>query len=186
MNEWLKFEKNGSIGTLKLNRPDIRNPLGEPEDAENFEEARDLINNDRDIRCVILTGKGSAFSAGGNVKNMKEKKGNFSGSSVALRERYRYGIHRIIRAVWSIEVPVIAAINGPAIGLGNDVACLADIRIASEKAKFGVTFLKIGLIPGDGGAWLLPKIIGFSKAAELLYTGKIINPETSKELGLIS
>ena len=68
MNEWLKFEKNGSIGTLKLNRPDIRNPLGEPEDAENFEEARDLINNDRDIRCVILTGEGSAFSAGGNVK----------------------------------------------------------------------------------------------------------------------
>ena len=186
MNEWLKFEKNASIGILKLNRPDIRNPLGEPEDAENFEEARDLINNDRDIRCVILTGKGSAFSAGGNVKNMKEKKGNFSGSSVALRERYRYGIHRIIRAVWNIEVPVIAAINGPAIGLGNDVACLADIRIASEKAKFGVTFLKIGLIPGDGGAWLLPKIIGFSKAAELLYTGKIINPETAKEWGLIS
>ena len=186
MNEWLKFEKNGSIGILKLNRPDIRNPLGEPEDAENFEEARDLINNDRDIRCVILTGEGSAFSAGGNVKNMKEKKGNFSGSSVALRERYRYGIHRIIRAVWNIEVPVIAAINGPAIGLGNDVACLADVRIASEKAKFGVTFLKIGLIPGDGGAWLLPKIIGFSKAAELLYTGKIINPETAKEWGLIS
>ena len=99
MNEWLKFEKNGSIATLKLNRPDIRNPLGEPEDAENFEEARDLINNDREIRCVILTGEGSAFSAGGNVKNMKERKGNFSGSSVALRERYRYGIHRIIRAV---------------------------------------------------------------------------------------
>ena len=117
---------------------------------------------------------------------MKEKKGNFSGSSVALRERYRYGIHRIIRAVWNIEVPVIAAINGPAIGLGNDVACLADIRIASDKALFGVTFLKIGLIPGDGGAWLLPKIIGFSKAAELLYTGKLINPETAKDWGLIS
>ena len=79
MNEWLKFEKNSSIGILKLNRPDIRNPLGEPEDAENFEEARDLINNDRDIRCVILTGEGSAFSAGGNVKNMKEKKVIFLG-----------------------------------------------------------------------------------------------------------
>ena len=147
MNEWLKFKKNNSIAILSLNRPDIRNPLGEPEDAENFEEAREVINNDREIRCVILTGEGSSFSAGGNVKNMKEKKGNFSGSSVALRERYRYGIHRIIRAVWNIEVPVIAAINGPAIGLGNDVACLADIRIASDKALFGVTFLKIGLIP---------------------------------------
>ncbi|MEC9393109.1 MAG: crotonase/enoyl-CoA hydratase family protein [Pseudomonadota bacterium] len=186
MNEWLKFEKNGSIARLTMNRPDIRNPLGESEDVDNFEEANKIINNDRDIRCVILTGEGSAFSAGGNVKNMKERSGNFSGSSVALRERYRYGIHRIVKAVWNIEVPVIAAINGPAVGLGNDVACLADIRIASENALFGVTFLKIGLIPGDGGAWLLPKIIGLSRASELLYTGKLIKPDVAKDWGLIS
>ena len=76
--------------------------------------------------------------------------------------------------------------NGPAIGLGNDVACLADIRISSDNAKFGVTFLKIGLIPGDGGAWLLPKIIGMSRASELLFSAKLIEPETAKEWGLIS
>ena len=131
MNDWLKFEKKGSIATLTMNRPDIRNPLGEPEDVVNFEEASNLINNDRDIRCVILTGAGKAFSAGGNVKNMQNKSGNFSGSSVALRERYRFGIHKIIKAIWNIDVPVIAAVNGPAIGLGNDVACLADMRISS-------------------------------------------------------
>lgn len=186
MNEWLKFEKEGHIVTLTMNRPEIRNPLGESDDVKNFEEASSLINNDRDVRCVILTGEGAAFSAGGNVKNMKEKKGNFSGSSVALRERYRYGIHRIVRAVWNIEVPVIAAVNGAAVGLGNDVACLADIRIASKNARFGVTFLKIGLIPGDGGAWLLPKIIGLSMASELLFTGKLINADQAKECGLIS
>ncbi len=186
MNEWLKFEKEGHIVTLTMNRPEIRNPLGESDDVKNFEEASSLINNDRDVRCVILTGEGTAFSAGGNVKNMKEKKGNFSGSSVALRERYRYGIHRIVRAVWNIEVPVIAAVNGAAVGLGNDVACLADIRIASKNARFGVTFLKIGLIPGDGGAWLLPKIIGLSMASELLFTGKLINSDQAKECGLIS
>ncbi len=186
MNEWLKFEKEGHIVTLTMNRPEIRNPLGESDDVKNFEEASSLINNDRDVRCVILTGVGAAFSAGGNVKNMKEKKGNFSGSSVALRERYRYGIHRIVRSVWNIEVPVIAAVNGAAIGLGNDVACLADIRIASKNARFGVTFLKIGLIPGDGGAWLLPKIIGLSMASELLFTGKLINADQAKECGLIS
>lgn len=186
MNEWLKFEKEGHIVTLTMNRPEIRNPLGESDDVKNFEEASSLINNDRDVRCVILTGEGAAFSAGGNVKNMKEKKGNFSGSSVALRERYRYGIHRIVRAVWNIEVPVIAAVNGAAVGLGNDVACLADIRIASKNARFGVTFLKIGLIPGDGGAWLLPKIIGLSMASELLFTGKLINSDQAKECGLIS
>ena len=186
MNEWLKFEKEGHIVTLTMNRPEIRNPLGESDDVKNFEEASSLINNDRDVRCVILTGEGAAFSAGGNVKNMKEKKGNFSGSSVALRESYRYGIHRIVRAVWNIEVPVIAAVNGAAVGLGNDVACLADIRIASKNARFGVTFLKIGLIPGDGGAWLLPKIIGLSMASELLFTGKLINADQAKECGLIS
>lgn len=186
MNEWLKFEKEGHIVTLTMNRPEIRNPLGESDDVKNFEEASSLINNDRDVRCVILTGVGAAFSAGGNVKNMKEKKGNFSGSSVALRERYRYGIHRIVRSVWNIEVPVIAAVNGAAVGLGNDVACLADIRIASKNARFGVTFLKIGLIPGDGGAWLLPKIIGLSMASELLFTGKLINADQAKECGLIS
>ena len=186
MNEWLKFEKKGHIVTLTMNRPEIRNPLGESDDVKNFEEASSLINNDRDVRCVILTGEGAAFSAGGNVKNMKERKGNFSGSSVALRERYRYGIHRIVRSVWNIEVPVIAAVNGAAVGLGNDVACLADIRIASKNARFGVTFLKIGLIPGDGGAWLLPKIIGLSMASELLFTGKLINADQAKECGLIS
>ena len=186
MNEWLKFKKEGHIVTLTMNRPEIRNPLGESDDVKNFEEASSLINNDRDVRCVILTGEGAAFSAGGNVKNMKERKGNFSGSSVALRERYRYGIHRIVRSVWNIEVPVIAAVNGAAVGLGNDVACLADIRIASKNARFGVTFLKIGLIPGDGGAWLLPKIIGLSMASELLFTGKLINADQAKECGLIS
>ena len=186
MNDWLKYEKNGSVVTLTMNRPDIRNPLGEPEDVINFEEASKLINDDRDVRCVILTGAGKAFSAGGNVKNMQNKSGNFSGSSVGLRDRYKKGIHKIIKAIWNIEVPVIAAINGPAIGLGNDVACLADIRISSDNAKFGVTFLKIGLIPGDGGAWLLPKIIGMSRASELLFSAKLIEPKTAKEWGLIS
>ena len=105
---------------------------------------------------------------------------------MCIRDRYKKGIHKIIKAIWNIEVPVIAAINGPAIGLGNDVACLADIRISSNSAKFGVTFLKIGLIPGDGGAWLLPKIIGMSRASELLFSAKLIEPETAKEWGLIS
>ena len=113
MNDWLKFEKKDSIVTLTMNRPEIRNPLGEPEDVKNFEEASDLINNDRDVRCVILTGAGKAFSAGGNIKNMQNKSGNFSGSSVALRERYRFGIHKIIKAIWNIDVPVVGFNSGP-------------------------------------------------------------------------
>src|SRR5690606_39678667 len=103
-----------------------------------------------------------------------------------IRERYRNGIHRIVKSVWGIEVPVIAAVNGPAIGLGNDVACLADTRIAADTAIFGATFLKIGLIPGDGGAWLLPRIIGMARASELLYTGDTGDAATAREWGRVS
>lgn len=186
MNDALLFEKTGPVVTLTINRPEIRNPLGGEGDAENFTEAAARINADRDVRCVILTGAGKAFSAGGNVKAMREGTEGFGGPGVHIRERYRGGIHRIVRAVWGIEVPVIAAVNGPAIGLGNDVACLCDTRIAADTAIFGATFLKIGLIPGDGGAWLLPRIIGMARASELLYTGDTIDAKTAKDWGLVS
>lgn len=150
----LLFEKNGFVVTLTINRPDSRNPLGEEGDGELFAEAAARINADRDIRCAILTGAGSAFSAGGNVKAMRERSGAFAGTGVHIRERYRGGIHRIVRSLWGVEVPMIAAVNGHAIGLGNDVACLADMRIAADNAVFGATFLRIGLVPGDGGSWI--------------------------------
>ncbi|MET0136961.1 MAG: enoyl-CoA hydratase-related protein, partial [Sphingobium sp.] len=138
------------------------------------------------VRCVVLTGAGKAFSAGGDVKAMRAKTGNFGGSGVELRNHYRTNIHRIARALHGLDVPLIAAINGPAIGLGCDIACFADIRIASERAKFGVTFLKLGLIPGDGGSWLLPRVIGQSRASELFFTGDVIDAATAAEWGLVS
>ena len=182
----LLFEKNGPIVTLTINRPESRNPLGEEGDGELFAAAAARVNEDREVRCVILTGAGKAFSAGGNVKAMRERAGAFAGPGVAVRERYRTGIHRLVRSLWNIEVPMIAAVNGPAIGLGNDVACLADTRIAADTAIFGATFLKIGLIPGDGGAWLLPKVIGMARASELLFTGDTIDAATAQSWGLVS
>jgi enoyl-CoA hydratase/carnithine racemase len=182
----LLFEKSGHVVTLTINRPENRNPLGEEGDGELFSDAAEKINRDRDVRCVILTGAGKAFSAGGNVKAMRERSSSFEGPGVSLRERYRFGIHRIVKSVWGIEVPVIAAVNGPAIGLGNDVSCLCDIRVASDQAVFGATFLRIGLIPGDGGAWILPRTIGLSRASELLYTADTIDAKTALEWGLVS
>ena len=182
----LLFEKNGHIVTLTINRPESRNPLGEEGDGELYAEAAQRINADRDVRAVILTGAGKAFSAGGNVKAMREKGGAFAGPGVAIRERYRTGIHKIVRSLWGIEVPMIAAVNGPAIGLGNDVACLADTRIAADTAIFGATFLKIGLVPGDGGAWLLPRVIGMARASELLFSGDTIDAATAVSWGLVS
>ncbi len=186
MSKELLLEKDGTIATLTINRPEARNPLGAPGDGELFAAAADDINRDRNIRAVIFTGAGKAFSAGGNLKAMRERGAEFGGSPAVIRENYRTGIHKIIRSVWGIEVPVVAAVNGPAIGLGNDVACLADTRIASDKAIFGATFLKIGLVPGDGGAWLLPKVIGMARASELFFTGDTIDAPTALDWGLVS
>jgi enoyl-CoA hydratase/carnithine racemase len=186
MSEVLLFETRGPVAILTINRAESRNPLGHEGDGEAFSEATARINADRNIRAAILTGAGKAFSAGGDLKAMRERGGAFAGAGVAIRERYRNGIHKIVRSVWNLEVPLIAAVNGPAIGLGNDVACLADTRIAGDTAIFGATFLKIGLIPGDGGAWLLPRVIGMARASELLYTGETIDAQTALSWGLVS
>jgi enoyl-CoA hydratase/carnithine racemase len=182
----LLFEKSGPVVTLTINRVETRNSLGEDGDGDLFADAAARINADRDVRCAILTGAGSAFSAGGNVKAMRERAGVFAGAGVHIRERYRNGIHRIVRSVWGIEVPLIAAVNGPAIGLGNDVACLADMRLAADSAIFGATFLKIGLVPGDGGSWILPRVIGMARAAELVFTADTIDAATALSWGLVS
>ena len=182
----LKFDKSGALVTLTIDRPESRNSLGEEGDGELFAQACAAINADREVRCAILTGAGPAFSAGGNVKAMRERAGAFAGAGVHIRERYRNGIHRIVRALWGVEVPLIAAVNGAAIGLGNDVACLADIRIAADNAVFGATFLRIGLVPGDGGSWILPRVIGMARAAELVFTADTIDAATALDWGLVS
>jgi 2-(1,2-epoxy-1,2-dihydrophenyl)acetyl-CoA isomerase len=111
----------------------------------------------------------------------------FMGSNPAeVRDNYKNGVHMIVKALYNLEIPLIAAVNGAAIGLGCDGACMADIRISSDNARYGVTFLKIGLIPGDGGAWLLPRVIGMSRACELLFTGNVIDARTALEWGLVS
>ena len=182
----ITLEKQGSVATLTLNRPEMMNALGQEGDGAAVVAACQEIEADPAIRVAILTGSGRAFSAGGDVKAMRDRTGAFAGSPYSVREGYRRNIHRIVKALYNLEVPLIAAVNGAAIGLGCDVACMADVRIASDRAKFGVTFLKLGLIPGDGGAWLLPRIIGASRAAELLFTGDVIDAATAAEWGLIS
>lgn len=182
----LEVSQQGHIVTLTINRPDMRNALGEPGDGQVFFDTIAKINADRNVRCVILTGAGAAFSAGGNVKAMQNREGPFAGTPAHIADGYRTGIHQIVKSLWGLEVPAIAAINGPAIGLGNDVACLCDMRIAADSAILGATFLKVGLIPGDGGAWLLPRMIGYARASELLFTGKTISAAEALDWGLVS
>lgn len=186
MSTELLYAQDGPIVTLTISRAGRRNPLGLPGDGAWFGEAAARVNADPAVRCLILTGEGTAFSAGGDLKAMQERSGAFAGSPAELVDSYRSGIQQLVRALWSVEVPVIAAVNGPAIGLGNDVACLADLRLAAESARFGGTFVKVGLVPGDGGAWLLPRVVGLSRAAELLYTGRVLTAAEALDWGLVS
>jgi 2-(1,2-epoxy-1,2-dihydrophenyl)acetyl-CoA isomerase len=179
-------ERHERITVLTLNRPEAMNALGAEGDGAAIAAACDAINADPDTRCVVLTGAGTCFSAGGDLKAMRDRTGVFGGTAADIRDNYRGNIHRLLRAVYGLDVPVIAAVNGPAIGLGCDLACLADIRISSDRARYGVGFLKLGLVPGDGGSWVLPRTIGMSRAAELLFTGDMIDAATAEAWGLVS
>lgn len=185
MPEFLKYEKNGAIVTLTMNRPDIRNALSGSDAINQFVEACGEITRDLSVRAVILTGAGTAFSAGGNVKAMRENVGK-GVEPAKIRYAYKNGIQRIPLALYNLEVPTIAAINGPAIGAGNDLACMCDIRIASDRATFAESFIKLGIVPGDGGAWLLPRVVGMSKASEMAFTGKTIDADEALACGLVS
>ncbi len=171
---------------LVFNRPDSRNAIASPEDCQQFADVLEKLDADRSVRCIILTGEGSAFSAGGDIKAMKERRGiGPQEQALDTRLNYKRGVHRVIHALWHCETPMIAAINGPAVGLGLDIACLCDQRIAADTARFGSTFVKLGIIPGDGGAWILPRIIGLANASELILSGDLVNAERALDMGLI-
>ncbi len=182
----IRVTREGRVVTATLNRPDIRNAITGCEMIDALCALVEMINGDSGISVLILTGSDPAFSSGGNIKDMAAKKGMFAGEGPELVHHYKTQVQRIPRAMASLAVPVIAAVNGPAVGAGFDLTLMCDIRIASTKAKFGETFLSVGLIPGDGGAWLLPRVVGMSKACELTFTGDVIDADEALRLGLVS
>ena len=186
MNPFLIIEREGAIVTARMNRPETRNALSEPSQMQEIVDLCLSIRRDRSVKVLVLTGVATAFCAGGNVKDMKERGGIFAGSPYEVRDSYRDGIQRIPLALYELDVPVIAAVNGAAIGAGLDLACMADIRIASDKALFAESFVKLGIVPGDGGAWLLPRVIGLPKASLMAFTGDTINAAKALEYGLVA
>lgn len=187
MTDLVLSERDGAILTVTLNQPDRRNPISDNEMVDALLAAMTAADADMSVRVVILTGAGTAFSSGGDVKKMALGGGGVRANNPAqTRRNYKQGIQRLPLAFQALEVPVIAAINGPAIGAGCDLACMCDIRIAAQSARFAESFVKLGIIPGDGGAWLLPRIIGFSKASELALTGEMIDAAEALAIGLVS
>ncbi len=186
MSDYVTYEQDGPIVTLTLNAPERRNAISTFADCDAVVAAVHRVNRDRSVRAVILTGAGTAFCAGGDLKAMRDRKGIIEGSHADLRENYRRGVQAMANALYDCDAPTIAAVNGPAIGLGLDVACMCDIRIASEKASFAESFVKVGIVPGDGGAWLLPRVVGMSVACEMSFTGDVLNATEAKEVRLVS
>jgi enoyl-CoA hydratase/carnithine racemase len=187
MTEPVLFEQEGHVALITLNQPELRNAISDPAVIDALVGAVERIDADLEIRAAILTGAGTAFSSGGNVKRMAEGGGGLADRLPAqTRRHYRHGIQRIPLAFEALEVPIIAAINGPAVGAGCDLACMCDIRIAGTSARFAESFVKLGIIPGDGGAWLLPRAVGFSKACEMAFTGDPIDAQEALACGLVS
>jgi enoyl-CoA hydratase/carnithine racemase len=186
MTEFVLYERDHALVTLTLNRPRERNALSNQAQWDELVACCERIRRDESIKVVILTGAGTAFSAGGNVKDIRDKRGIAAGNAYAIAQGYASGIQRIPLALHALEVPTIAAVNGPAIGAGCDLACMCDIRIASEHARFAESFVKLGIVPGDGGAWLLQRAVGYQRAAELSFTGDTIDAQTALAIGLVT
>lgn len=178
----LKFEVSDGIATITLNRPEKKNAFTTEMLYAWGDALLECADRD-DIRVVVLTGAGDAFCSGGDVGNMKER-GQDSAyqRKVALAQR----VHRIPLIMESFEKPVIVAVNGVATGAGMDMALMGDIRIAASSARFAETYIRIGIFSGDGGAWYLPRLIGASKALDLLLTGRFIDAVEAEKMGIVS
>jgi enoyl-CoA hydratase/carnithine racemase len=185
MSDFVRVTVDDGVATLLLDSPQTRNALGGDEQYGAIEAAVGQITRDKGVRAVVVTGAGPAFCAGGDIKKMADRTAD---PIEPHDDRYAYkeGIHRIPMSLFALEVPTIAAVNGPAIGAGLDLTCMCDIRIASETAKFAESFVTLGIIPGDGGAFLLQRAVGYAKAAELTFTGEVIDAAEALRIGLVS
>ena len=179
----LRYDLTDQIATITLNRPEAMNALTRELYGE-LEAAVRRSHSDAEVRCVIITGEGRAFCSGDDVKQIML--GEQRDTTTARLRDVRPRPTPAAAAILECDKPVIAAVNGPAVGWGMDLTLFADIRIASERAKFGELFIKRGLVADLGGLWRLPSVVGPSKAAELLFTGDVISAEEALKIGLVS
>jgi enoyl-CoA hydratase/carnithine racemase len=186
MSDKVLYRQDAQIVTITLNDPALRNPISERETVDALVAAIERLNQDTSARVAILTGAGTAFSSGGDLRAMQKAFEVRSEQPALTPHYYKFGIQRIPLAFEKLDVPIIAAVNGPAIGAGLDLACMCDMRIAGESARFAESFVKVGIVPGDGGAWLLPRVVGYSKACEMAFTGDMLNAAEAFACGLVS
>jgi enoyl-CoA hydratase/carnithine racemase len=182
MNEpHVLYETKGHIAVITLNRPKAKNAFS-PEMIMLWREYLGKAQRDDGIRVIIVTGNGDTFCSGGDIRDMAEGKLK----SWDMKRFLWDGVHRIVLTLEDLDKPVIAAINGAAMGAGMDMAIMCDLRVCSDRAKLAESYIMMGLVPGDGGAYFLPRLAGLSKAIELLFTGDVISAEEALRFGIVN
>ena len=181
------YEVADHIATITLNEPEKLNPMSKGIQADTIAALHEA-NTDRSVRVVIITGAGRGFSAGGDVRQLGESGDRLYGGPPGPFDRRLWlkQTQKMVLAIRECEKPVIAAVNGVAAGGGCDIALACDIRFASDRARFGEVFAKIGLFPGTGGTYLLPRTVGIAKALEMIWTGDLIDATEAERIGVVS
>jgi enoyl-CoA hydratase/carnithine racemase len=181
----VKMRSNSGVAVVTLAQPSNRNALTGDEMLEDLLDAIHDSETDPEVGVLVVDAEGPAFSAGGNVKDMADKNGLFSGNPFEITEKYRDSIQQLTRFMATTDLITIAKVNGPAIGAGFDLVLGCDLRIGSSRARFAHTFIEMGIIPGDGGAWLLPRVVGWQRATELAMTARSIDADEAVRLGVL-
>ncbi len=174
-----------NIGIIKIDNNNKKNALDNDVITLLVEKLRNF-DKDSGIHCILIGAEGSVFCAGGDVKAMKAKTDMFSGDSCELQSNYEFGIQEIARVIERVSTPIIGVINGAAVGAGVDFACMTDLRVGNKNSSFSETFGRISLVPGDGGTFFLPRVVGYSKAMEMFLTAKKVSSVEAKEIGLLN
>lgn len=177
--ETILYEVRDNVGLITLNRPQVLNAVT-VQMMEELMEALGQAEGDDGVRALVLTGAGRAFCAGQDVRTLSE------GSKEELVALVTNRYPPLIQRFWSLEKPILAAVNGAAVGAGFNLALACDLRLAAENASFGAVFVRIGLAPDSGSVFFLPRLVGTAKAAELLFTGDIIDAAEAQRLGLVN
>ncbi|MEE8471737.1 MAG: enoyl-CoA hydratase-related protein [Dehalococcoidia bacterium] len=175
------YAKEEGIATITLNRPRSLNDAT-TQLQEELAGAIEAAGMDAEVRVVVITGSGRAFCSGGNPRQLDRLQGTPQETIFNLRHR----LHRIARAAASLEKPYIGAVNGPAVGVGMDLASMCDIRIASERSRFGMLYVRMGVSPRGGGCYYLPRIVGVARACELIWTGRVMDSAEALNMGYVS
>ena len=183
--EELLVEQRDRVLVITFNRPDRLNTISPPMLGE-LARVMNEANKDPEVRCIVLTGKGRGFCAGLDLVDVN-KGGIGSSDRKSSAPRQLFNLHDApITVMWGIDKPVIAALNGAAAGYGMDLCLIADIRIAAESSKIAAAAVKRNVVPESGGTWLLPRLIGWAKAAEVFYRGRTLSAQESLEMGLVN